>query len=215
MAIRGAIFDMDGTLTASMHIWATIGSSFLKSIGKEPAADLDRRFTSMSVYEAVGFMQEEYNIEGSRDEITDAIDKTVEGKYRDEVILKPGVCEFLEYLKNKNIPMCVATATDEHIASETLCRLGVRDYFKGILTSRMVGVGKDHPDIFLACAKLLGTEPHETAVFEDSVVAIRTAKKAGFFTAALYDDSFAYAWDEIKQTADMHAQEISEYINKI
>ncbi|MBQ5777975.1 MAG: HAD family phosphatase [Oscillospiraceae bacterium] len=215
MAIRGAIFDMDGTLTASMHIWATIGSEFLKARGITPAEDFDRRFTSMSVYEAVGFMMKEYNIEGSRDEITDAIDKTVEGKYREEVVLKEGVAEFLEYLESKNIPMCVATATDEYIANETLERLGVRRYFKKIITSRMVGLGKDHPDIFFECARILGTEPGETAVFEDSVVAIRTATKAGFFAAAVPDKSFEYAWDEIKEKASVYAEKLSDYIGKI
>ncbi len=215
MAIRGAIFDMDGTLTDSMHVWKTIGSEYIKSLGKTPLEDLDRKFTSMSVYEAVEFIQRDYDVPGDRDEITDAINRTVEKRYIEDVPLKQGVVDFLEYLSKKGVVMCVATASDSYLAEAALTRLGIRKYFTGIRTSRMVGVGKEKPDIFFESAKLLGTEPSETAVFEDSVVAIRTAKKAGFFTAAVYDDSFSYAWDEIKDISDMHAEKISDYINII
>ncbi len=215
MQIRGAIFDMDGTLTDSMQVWSTIGSDFIKSLGMVPADDIDRRFTSMSSYEAVEFMKREYNIPGSQEEIAEQINLIVEKSYLEKVPLKEGTLDFLRYLDEKNIPMCVATATDEYLAEASLTRLGIRKYFKGILTSRSVGVGKTEPKIFLEAARLLGTEPSETAVFEDSVVAIRTANAAGFITAAVADESFAYARNEIKEIATMWEEDLSGYINKV
>ena len=212
MKIRGAIFDMDGTLTSSMHVWSTVGSEFLKSLGKTPKEDVDRRFTSMSVYEAVDFMQREYDIEGSRDEITDAINKSVEKRYLEEVPLKDGVPELLSELKALGVRMCVATATDEYMADAALTRLGIRDFFGEILTSRAVGVGKEKPDIFFAAADFLGTEPNETAVFEDSYVAATTAKNAGFRVIGLYDESFAYKWDYTRSIADVSAVSARELL---
>ena len=212
MKIKGAIFDMDGTLTDSMHVWKTVGSEFLKSIGREPKEDVDRRFCSMSVYEAVDFMKREYNIEGGRDEITDAINKTVEKRYLEEVPLKDGVRELLEELKVLGVRMCVATATDKYMADAALRRLGIRDFFGEILTSRSVGVGKEKPDIFLAAADFLGTEPGVTSVFEDSCVAATTAKGAGFRVIGLYDKSFAYKWDYIKEIADISAVSARELL---
>ena len=38
--IKGAIFDLDGTLLDSMFIWDTIGEEYLRSLGKEPHEDL-------------------------------------------------------------------------------------------------------------------------------------------------------------------------------
>lgn len=214
MKIRGAIFDMDGTLTDSMQVWKTIGSEFVKSCGKTPAPDLDRRFCSMSVYEAVDFIQREYGIPGSRDEVTDEINRTVERRYLEEVPLKDGVREFLEELAALGIPMCVATATDRYMADAALRRLGIRDFFGEIFTSRQVGVGKERPDIFHAAASFLGTEPCDTAVFEDSVVAVKTAKDAGFCVCGLYDDSFAYKWDVVQETADISAVSIREFLGR-
>ena len=212
MKIRGAIFDMDGTLTSSMHVWSTVGSEFLKSIGKTPKEDVDRRFCSMSVYEAVDFMKREYDIEGERDEITDAINKSVEKRYLEEVPLKDGVPELLSELKELGVVMCVATATDRYMADAALKRLGIRDFFGEILTSRSVGVGKEKPDIFLAAADFLGTEPNETAVFEDSYVAATTAKNAGFKVIGLYDESFAYKWDYTQSIADVSAVSARELL---
>jgi len=212
--LRGAIFDMDGTLTSSMHIWKTVGSEFLKAQGKVPKDDVDRRFTSMSVYEAVDFMQREYGIRGSRDEITDAINKTIEHKYKYEVPLKDGVEEFLRELSDMGVAMCIATATDKYMADAALTRLGIRKYFSEIFTSRSVGAGKEKPDIFLAAAKHLGCEISDTAVFEDSCVAAETAKNAGFTVCGLYDDSFAYKWDFVREISDIHAVSMREFLGK-
>ena len=214
MQIRGAIFDMDGTLIDSMGMWSTIGSAYIRSVGKTPKEDIDRRFSSMGVHEAAVFMKDEYDLDGTCDEITETIYKRVEKSYFETIPLKKGVVEFLEYMKSKNIPMCIATATDEYMADAALKRLGIRKYFKGIFTSRAVGEGKDRPKIFYECARLLGTEPSETAVFEDSVVAIRTANAAGFYTAAVYDDSFSYAWDEIRKIAHVWYDDLTGYMGK-
>ena len=203
--IRGAIFDMDGTLTDSMQVWKTVGSEFLKSCGKTPREDVDRRFCSMSVYDAVRFMKVEYGIEGSHDEVTDAINRTVEHRYLHEVPLKDGVFELLSELDAMGIPMCVATATEKYMADAALRRLGVRHFFKEIFTSRETGIGKEAPDIYLRGCALFGTEPSDTAVFEDSFVAAGTAKRAGFIVAGLFDKSFEYKWDEVQKLSDISA----------
>jgi len=38
--IKGAIFDMDGTLLDSMWIWDTVGEEYLKKLGKESKENL-------------------------------------------------------------------------------------------------------------------------------------------------------------------------------
>ena len=38
--IKGAIFDLDGTLLDSMFIWDTIGEDYLRTLGKEPKENL-------------------------------------------------------------------------------------------------------------------------------------------------------------------------------
>ena len=48
--IKGAIFDLDGTVFDSMHIWSEIGLRFLKEKGIEPEPGIEDEFVKMSVH---------------------------------------------------------------------------------------------------------------------------------------------------------------------
>ena len=53
--IKGAIFDMDGTLLDSMHIWSEVGLMFLKSKGVEPPEGIEDEFVKMSMVQAAEY----------------------------------------------------------------------------------------------------------------------------------------------------------------
>ena len=67
MKIRGAIFDLDGTLLDSMFIWETIGEDYLRSLGIEPREKLNEKFKNMSLYQAACFYKSEYGVSGTID----------------------------------------------------------------------------------------------------------------------------------------------------
>ena len=71
-----------------------------------------------------------------------------------------------------------------------------------ILSSEEVGQGKSDPAVYLYAAKRLGADPSEIAVYEDSLTALKTAKKAGFYTVAVYDQSAAQDWEKARELAD-------------
>ena len=98
--------------------------------------------------------------------------------------------------------MCVATATPEPLARACLKRLGVLEDLEFLLSCDAVGAGKDRPDVFLEAARRLGSAPAETAVFEDAMFALRTAKDAGFYTVGVWDASGEGHWSELTALAD-------------
>lgn len=53
--IRGAIFDLDGTLLDSMSIWDTIGETYLRSLGKEPKEDLKETFKTFTMEQSAQY----------------------------------------------------------------------------------------------------------------------------------------------------------------
>ena len=65
-----------------------------------------------------------------------------------------------------------------------------------------MGTGKDHPDVFFEAARRLNAAPAQIAVFEDSLQAAQTAKKAGFYTVGIYDQTGAVYWDALSAIAD-------------
>ena len=211
MRIRGAIFDVDGTLLDSMFIWDTIGEAYLRSIGYQPKENLNETFKNMSLHQAARYYQTEYGVTQSIDEIMDGVNAMLERYYRFEVPLKPGVAELLERLRQDGVKLCIATATDRHLVEAALDRCGVLSCFGEIFTCNEVGHGKDEPDIFEVALRFLGTRREETLVFDDALYAVRTAKEAGFPVAAVYD-SHERSQAEVRARSDLYLEDLTQLV---
>ena len=189
MRIKHAIFDFDGTLFDTMGVWDTVGERYLRSLGIKPRPGLRETLRTMSLEQSAGYFRDEYGVPKSTDDIIDGINAVVEDFYRHEAQPKPGAAGFLEGLREMGIDMCIATATDRHLIAAALERCHMAGYFKGILTDRDAGCGKDRPDIYRMALGLLGGSREDTAVFEDALHAARTAAADGFITIGVLDES--------------------------
>lgn len=207
--IRGAIFDLDGTLLDSMFIWDTIGEDYLRTLGKEPHEDLRETFMTLTLEEAAEYYREHYGVTLSAKEIVDGVNTMVEGIYRTKVTLKPGVTEYLRRLKENGVKMCIATVTDRYLVEETLERFGVRWFFSEIFTCAEVGCGKDKPIIYRKALEYLGTTKEETYVFEDSMFALETVKADGFSAVGIYD-RHENRQGELKRLADYYIRDFAD-----
>lgn len=207
--IRGAVFDLDGTLLDSMFIWDTIGEDYLRSLGKEPRENLKETFKTFTLEQSAHYYREHYGVTLSVDAIIDGVNQMVENYYINVVPLKPGVADFLNKLDNYGVKMCIATVTNQHLVEAALSRLGVIEYFSGIFTCASVGHGKEEPHIYREALKHLQTVKAETIVFEDALYALKTAKADGFLTAAVYD-SHEDNQAELKAMADCYIENYSD-----
>ena len=156
--IRGAIFDLDGTLLDSMSIWDTIGEDYLRSLGIEPRENLQETFATFTLEQAARYYQEHYGVALSVPEILRGIEDMVASAYRQTVPLKAGAADFLRVLKERGVSLCVATVTPEPLARAALRRLNVLPLFRDILTCAAVGHGKEEPHIYRAALERLQTE---------------------------------------------------------
>ena len=186
MDIKGAIFDMDGTLIDSMGYWKSAAGDYIKTLGKEPDADLGDRFLTLGLADIYPQMKEDYGLTQSIEEVSAGIYAIMEKNYGN-VDIKPYVKDMLEAFKNKGVKMCIASATNSDLASRVLTRLGIRDYFSAVLCCKDVGRGKRYPDVYNYALNYLGTSKEETLVFEDAVFAIRTLSSHGFVSVGIED----------------------------
>ena len=208
--VKGAIFDLDGTLVDSMFIWDTFGEDYLRKLGIEPRENLAEVFKTFTLEQAAKYYRDHYGVAYSVEKITEDINNMVTEIYRTKVNLKPGVKEFLKRLYDSGVKMCVATMTDRPIAEEVLKRLGVLEYFCEIFSCAEVGYNKENPEIYRFALKHLGTKKEETVVFEDVIHALKTAKYDGFKVAAVYD-VHEREQEQMKELSDYYITDFSEF----
>ena len=209
--IKGAIFDIDGTLLDSMPVWDEAGERYLKSIGLAAEYGLGGKMFSMTMEEGARYLKEAYRIPDSTAGIVDGINRQIEEFYLYEAELKTGAEEYLNRLEEKSVRLTAATSSDRYLVEAAFVRLGIDRCFDGIFTCSEAGAGKDEPRIYLEAASCMGTKPEETLVFEDALHAIETSAASGFITVGVYDSSSEGQQEEICRKAQMYLKAFSDF----
>lgn len=194
MKITGVIFDMDGTLVDSLSFW----DCFWQDMGERYFGDasfrmdaehFDTHVRTMIFSRAIAYLHSYLKIPSSLEEFDDFAAAYVHRFYTTVATPKAGAKELLSALRQRGVGICLASATDRRYLTIALESCGLAEFFtpETILSCSDIGVGKERPDVFLAAREVLGTDLRETAVFEDSALALETAKRAGFVTVGVYD----------------------------
>ncbi len=211
MKITGAIFDMDGTLINSMDYWAIAASEYLRSKGIEPPKDTDRDYLENGMKK----WHEHTCPEIPFDEVSNGIYAIMDKYYDSYVSVKDGAEEMLKTLKAHGVKMCLATATDKFMVEKVLNKLGIREYFSAIFTSKEVGLGKRYPLIYEKAREFLGTDKETTYVFEDALYAINTCRQNGIKVVGVYDKNAYVSEKEIAGLCDYYLDKDSKYLFEI
>ena len=210
--IKAIIFDADGTLLDSMHIWEELGERYLKAKGICAERNLGSILYPMTLEESSNYLKNRYDIKDKADIIQKDILRLLENFYQKEVLFKKGVLPFLEQMKEKGTKMGIATSGDKTLLISALKRLCAYRYFSAVTTCSELGTSKRESLIYLETAKLLGAEPKETAVFEDVLYGILAAKNAGFLAVAVEDASNLSAQKQLKENADFYIKDFNDTV---
>lgn len=208
--IRGVIFDVDGVLLDSMKIWENLGEEYLRIQGKEGRPGLREILFPMSLEQAADYLIKEYALEKTADQVVKEINGMIQSFYKETVSMKKGVRSYLSKFHQEKIPMAIASSGGKDNITAALDRLGVLGQFCCILTCSEVGSGKDHPQIYLKAAEMMGSIPEETLVFEDALHALLTAKHAGFCTAGVYDQSNWKDVEKLRKESDYFLEQYDD-----
>lgn len=216
MSIKGAIFDMDGTLLDSMHVWIDIAPRYLKTKGITVSEEQRKLLGTMLLQDMANYFINNFGFTMTVDEIVAEIDSLVEDAYFNDVETKPGVPELLTELKKRGIKMCVATASDRYLVESALERTGILKFFDHVFTCGEHNVDKKTPYIFDVAREFLGTPKEETYVFEDTLTSVKTVKAAGYPLVAIRDKWSEKNRDQIMALADFYVDSPAEIdINKL
>jgi beta-phosphoglucomutase family hydrolase len=107
----------------------------------------------------------------------------------------PGVVEFVRALAAAGVPRAVATSAVAESATRILEGLGLAADLPVRVTAGHVRRGKPDPEVYLTAAARLGVPPAACVVFEDALVGVEAARRAGMAVVGL---TTAHAEDELR-----------------
>lgn len=209
MNITGAIFDFDGTLFDSMHVWKGVRYKFFDRLGLVLNEDDEEAFKGLYLMESINLAKERFNLSETRQELYGKFFDMIKEMYLADTCPKNDIIEFLEKLKAKGVKMGIATATGEPALEAVLEKFGMLHYFDVILSTYTVGAAKTEPKVYDIVFEKLGTDKETTWIFEDALYAATTAKKNGYNVVGIYDKSEEKT-DELKQLVDVYIHNYSE-----
>lgn len=202
--IKGAIFDMDGTLLDSMPVWHRLTQNYLKQFN---VYITDEDFAACEGFSqpevADYFLARHPELPLTRETMLGGMDALITSRYESIAVPKDGVLDFLERMRRQGVKMAIATLTARRHAEKALLDRDMMQYFEFMLTIEDIGVSKREPDIYLAAAERLGLAPADCMVFEDAPYAGVTAHRAGFQLCGLAEPAYAAGEAELRSVSDM------------
>ena len=184
--IKAVIFDMDGVLIDSEPLWRKAMIEGFASIGVLITEEDCKKTTGNRLKEVVEYWFEKLDIlDFLPTEIEHRIINMLVKLINNEGKAISGVIEVINFCKNKNIKIGLATSSSNQLMEAVLEKLKLKNTFKSSISAENMEYGKPHPEVFLICASQLQISPLECIVIEDSINGVIAAKAAFMSVIAL------------------------------
>lgn len=198
--IRAVVFDLDGVLVDSEHVWDAAREELARERGGRWHEGAQRDMMGMSSKEWSRYMHETIGVPDPPEEISAEVVRRLERIYREHLPLIEGAAEAVERLA-ACWPLGVASSSNRPIIDLVLELSSLARFFSVTVSSEEVPRGKPAPDVYLETAKRLGVDPAACAAIEDSHNGILSAKAAGMRVIAIPNRRYPPAADALA-TAD-------------
>lgn len=219
--MKGIIFDFNGTLFFDSHMHYDAWRIFSKKLRGYSFTDAEMREkmfgrTNADIIEyAIGKKPTE--------EMVLKLAKEKEGMYRqrclenkEEFVLAPKAEDFLDFLKQNNIPRTIATMSEWDNVEFYIKEFNLARWFDldKIVFSDGKIPGKPAPDIYQIAARNIGLAPQDCIVVEDAIsgiesalaakigkiIAIASVEPDSFYSAIPCVSQIIHDFDEIDKT---------------
>lgn len=188
MALQAILFDMDGVLFDTETLYESQTRLALTEMGYAPTPELLLSAIGRSAKDTIQLFYDAFGEKFDEPYFTDLLAKKVEDWIlTNGVPIKPGVPEFLAYLRRNSYYTAIASSSTTNVITRMAEEAGVISFFDDIVGCDQVPFAKPAPDIYLAAAKKAGLAPQNTLAIEDSFNGIKSACAAGCVTIMIPD----------------------------
>ncbi|MDE3742933.1 beta-phosphoglucomutase [Maribacter polysaccharolyticus] len=198
MKKKGIIFDLDGVIvdTAKYHYLAW--KKLANELGFEFTEEQNEMFKGVSRKRCLEILLDIGQVKATQEQFDQWMVEKNEDylayiAQMDASEILPDVTKVLEYLKSKDVPIALGSASKN--AKPILEKVGLLDYFDYLVDGNSVTKAKPDPEVFLIAAQKLGVNAEDCIVFEDAVAGIEAANNAKMTSIGIGDASVLSAAD--------------------
>jgi HAD superfamily hydrolase (TIGR01509 family) len=213
MAVESVIFDMDGVLVESEALWDKAREDLVKETGGRWGAGAQRAMMGMASNQWSVYVRDELEVPMTAEAISDEIVRRLIAQYKANFPAIPGAADVVKAAAAK-WPLAVASSSNRELIDMVIEIGGLAPYFVTTVSSEEVGRGKPAPDVFLAAAEKLGTDPANCVVIEDSKNGMKAAVAAGMKIIAAPNREFPPSEEDLKM-ADAVVESVDQITNEL
>jgi HAD superfamily hydrolase (TIGR01509 family) len=201
----GVVFDLDGVLVDSEHLWDRARRELVAERGGTWRDDATHAMMGMSAPEWSRYVHEELGVDLAPTAISTAVVERLDRLYRERLPLLPRAREAV-IAAAERWPLGLASSANREIIDLVLELAELDACFDATVSSEEVAHGKPAPDVYLEAARRLRVAPTECAAVEDSTNGLRSAAAAGMTVVAIPNEAFPPSEDALQlATAVIHS----------
>lgn len=211
------LFDCDGTILDSMHIWVNpineifskYGFSYSK-LSKEEKARLE----ALPMEQMYVFIAENIAKDMTSQDVREYFNEIIKDGYHNSLLPKDGALKKLEELHESGYEMAIASSTDSMYLKIAFERLNIIDYFSFFATPDLSNYKKSDSEYWQYALDKFKTDGKDVILYDDALYAIKAASNLGINTCGVKD--FPYnenEWEDIRDLADFTMDSIA-FIDK-
>ncbi|WP_024874991.1 HAD family hydrolase [Saccharomonospora piscinae] len=185
MALAAVVFDMDGVLVDSEHLWEENWVAYAARYGVEWTPEDTSTVQGMSAPEWAAYLARR----SGTDETAEQVERAVVGGMIAAIgdgraPLLPGAAAMVTEV-SAVAPVALASSAPRTVIDAVLAAYSLTEHFTATVSSAEVPRGKPSPDVYLEAASRLGHSGADCLGVEDSSNGIRAAAAAGLTVVAL------------------------------
>ena len=177
--IEGVVFDMDGVLVDTEHLWDEVREDLTTEWGGRYTPEAQEAMMGMSSLEWSRYLHETVGLREPPETINAEVVRRMLARYEVELPVVPGAIDAVRRLGHAGLRLAVASSSNRELIDAVLRRLELTPLFETTVSSEEVARGKPAPDVYLEAARRLDLPPARCAAIEDSASGIRAAHAAG------------------------------------
>ena len=206
--IEAVVFDLDGVLVDSEHLWADVRETLARERGGRWHEGAQADMMGMSSPEWSRYMHDVIRLPEPPDEINAEVVRRMEARYSEHLPLIDGAIDAVERLAI-SFRLGLASSSNRKVIDAVLAASGLDTRFAVTVSSEEVERGKPAPDVFLEAARRLEAAPARCAAVEDSANGIRAARAARMRVIAIPNRRYPPATDAL-ELADLIIESLDE-----